>query len=243
MSTPPSAPDAVDDLPSPKIVVRVLDDHSLFKRASAIFLRRKPDEDAASVLLDAYHAGRAPPWLAAHLLGCLRAPLAYETVRAILHEAPRLLAESYAGVAMARIAGQAARADLLGTMRGAQSRRSREGALYGLGELGDSTVIPHILAAVRDRLIGRGAAGSVVATLGVSSQELATWLRSPDQATREVALDAGSALMATESFSDARLALALGEVLAAGTVRVAPRMRSALERWAEAILRRARTNG
>lgn len=156
--------------------------------------------------------------------------LPLETVRGILVSAPGLLAESYAGVAMARIAGADAREDLLDLMRRGPCRRSREGALYGLVELGDPTVAPRIVDAVRDRLVGRGAAGFVIAALRLPDGELVTWLRSADQAVREVAIDAVFSLSAdVGGLRDMPLALAAREAITAGRVQLAPQIRRMLE--------------
>ena len=46
---------------------------------------------------------------------------------------------------MARMAGADARNDLLDVMRTCERRVTTEGALYGLGELGDRSVVPEIL--------------------------------------------------------------------------------------------------
>ena len=60
---------------------------------------------AEPAIVAAYRDGSAPPWLAAALLGQTRSARGYDVLSAILYEAPRLLAESYAGVAMAKVRG------------------------------------------------------------------------------------------------------------------------------------------
>jgi hypothetical protein len=139
---------------------------------------------------------------------------------------------------MARIAGQAAQADLLELMRGAQRRRSREGAVHGLGELQDPGIAPQILAAVRDRRIGRFTAGAVIAKLAVPAAGLVAWLQSADESAREVAIDAVFFLAARGALRDVSLALAARGMLAEGGVRIAPRTRRALENRIDTLLRR-----
>ena len=217
-------------LPSTEIVAHVLRSHPAFKFASEIFLERPPDGPAAAALIEAFEAGTAPAWLTAHLLGCLRAPAGYEVVHRMLVSAPGLLAESYAGPALARIAGPGARADLLDLMRRGQYRRVREGALYGLALLGDASVVPVVLEAVRDRLVGHGAAGSVCVSLHVPAAEFAAWLRSPEEDARQVAINAVINLSAMEGrLRDVPLASAALEAVRAGTVRLSPSMRRCLE--------------
>jgi HEAT repeat protein len=225
-------------LPSTEIVGHALRQHAIFKFASEIFLERPPDESAAAALIEAFEAGEAPAWMTAHLLGCLRAPAGYEIVRQILISAPGLLAESYAGPALARIAGPAARDDLLDLMRRGQHRRAREGALGGLGELGDKSVVPPVLEAVRDRLVGRHAAGAIVRKLKVSATELAAWLQSSDEDARHVAIDAISGLSATEEgvLRDTTLVTAALEAVRAGAVRLSPSARGRLEKRLGEIL-------
>src|SRR5829696_8007388 len=101
-------------------------DHPRFKVVAAELQRRRPArEQAALRLIELHRGGAAPPWLTAHLLGCVGHPAGYATVLAILRAAPGSLAESYAGVAAVRIAGTAACDELVQIMTDAENLHSR----------------------------------------------------------------------------------------------------------------------
>jgi hypothetical protein len=220
----------LDPLPSRTLLLHVLEDPMLFKQAGSILSSRPPDEDAAALLLEAYKAKRAPPWLTAQLLGCLRARSTYSAAREILLNAPGLLAETYAGVAMARIAGLDARVDLLELLRRAEHWRSRQGALYGLAALRDPSLAPLIRDAVRDGFILCRDAGAVLSGLDVPTKVLVEWLASADDVSRQVALDTVFHLSAKlGGLRDLPLALAARRAMSLGTVKVAPRTRKMLE--------------
>lgn len=68
-----------------------------------------------------------------------------------------LLSESYAGVAMVRIAGADARDDLLNLMQNGSHRRVRDGALWGLCKLADASLLPAVMECVRERRVGKSA--------------------------------------------------------------------------------------
>lgn len=180
----------LDALPSRELVERTLLDHTLFPRASELLQARLPDDATSELLIEEYRTGRAPPWLAAHLLGCLRAPAGYSVVREILISAPGLTAEAYAGVALARIDPALARGDLLLLMSQGGHRRIREGALYGLGSLRQPDLGDAIVEAVRRGRVQADAAGSVIASLGLSHEALLAWLESSDALRRNVAVRA-----------------------------------------------------
>ena len=115
----------------------------------ALELRRRPADAAATELVVAlFRARQAPPWLAALLLGSVRGPEGYAVAREILLSAPGLLAESYAGPAMARILGRSSRPDLVAILCGDWPKRTCEGAANGLAELHDPEVVDDVLRAV-----------------------------------------------------------------------------------------------
>jgi hypothetical protein len=159
-------------------------------RCGAVLEQRAPDESTASLVISAYEGGRTPAWVAAYLLGCLRAPSAYKTVRAILEVGPELSGGVYAGPAMARIAGTGARADLLHLMSNSDNWRTRRGALYGLGELGDASVAPEIVQAARADLVEVDPAGTQLARLRVPTDLLLELFRAREVALRRLALAA-----------------------------------------------------
>lgn len=154
-----------DGLTSRQIVELVLGNHPSFKDASRALANRPPDEDAARDLVDAFGAGRAPAWLVAHLLGCLRARSQYEVARSILMRRAGLGSESYAGVAMVRIAGADARDDLVSLMENGSHQRVREGALSGLCELADASVLPAVMECVREKRVRKSASDAFIAAL------------------------------------------------------------------------------
>jgi hypothetical protein len=113
-------------------VRHAIQEHLSFKPVFAELGQRPPSREAAEFVANAYQHGKCPAWLAAALLGECRDMIGYATVHSIILVAPRQLAESYAGVAMARIAGHSALNDLVTIMSTALDRKSREGAAYGL---------------------------------------------------------------------------------------------------------------
>jgi hypothetical protein len=224
---------------SRELLAEVLATHALCKQVGPIFRRRPPDEETASLLVEAFTTGAAPAWLAAYLLGNLRARSAYGVVRGILESRGDAGSESYAGVALAQIGGPDARSDLVRLLREAGHLKGRVGALNGLGALGDRSVVVDILGAVRERLVGDSAAGRVVAHLDVPRTELAAWLRGPDASQRAVAFEAARSLSGTPGgLGDVTLARAVREVLDAGTVKVAPGERRMLDERVDVLLRR-----
>lgn len=100
-----------------QIVDRVVANHASFKFAARDLEALAPDRSAVEALIGAWRSGTAPPWLVAHLLGCIGHDAGYAATREILLSAPGSLAESYAGVALAKIRGAGARADLAALLR------------------------------------------------------------------------------------------------------------------------------
>jgi hypothetical protein len=201
-----------------------------FKRVSSELERREPCPAAAQLLIEAYRAGRAPAFLVAHLLGQLRAPIGYAVAREILLAGMGSLTESYAGPAMARIAGSAAREDLLDVLMSDAHRRSREGAAYGLAVLQDPDVADAILIAFRAGRINVSRAGSVVASLPDARRTVRAWLVCGNEHSEAVGLEAAFSLSArVEGIADPALAHAIRASLDARRVKFAPRLRKMLE--------------
>jgi len=146
-----------------ELVEKVLSNDALFKLAARELESLSPDLRAAEVLIEAFRGGRAQPWLTAYLLGCIGHEAGYAVVREILLAAPRSLAESYAGVALAKIRGAGAFEDLAALLTEAPQRVSREGAAYGLRELGGPAAMAAVAAAGRDRHIKLDVAASILA--------------------------------------------------------------------------------
>lgn len=212
-------------LPSCEIVEHVAAHHLLFKKAGEVFQERPPDDVAGLALVQAYRRGVAPAWMAAFLLGCLRAECGYETVREILLAAPGLLAESYAGVAMVRIRGPRARGDLVALMSSAAHLRSREGAAWGVGELRDLALVPVVYDAFRSGHLRKNTTASVIRNMKVSTEMVTTWLRSTDERDRSLGVEIASFMQEIKSDR----AFARSVKAAANTVSLGPRSRKRIE--------------
>ena len=183
-----TAPAELAKLSSLAIVARVVAEPSLVKLAGAIFESRATHRRAAEALAEAYASGKAPPWMTAYLLGCMRASAMYSVVRAILVSAPGLLAESYAGVALVKISGDAAREDLLALLAGPYPRACRDGAMIGLAALRDPSLVGPLLVLVRTGQIPTKAAAHIIAADGPTPEQLVGWLGSAEASERSVAL-------------------------------------------------------
>ncbi|HJL16265.1 MAG TPA: hypothetical protein RMH99_11450 [Sandaracinaceae bacterium LLY-WYZ-13_1] len=109
-----------------------------------------PKEPPAGMLMAALDSGALAPELAAELLGSVGHRAGYRAVRGMLFDAERSAAAAAAGVAMARILGQEASADLSLALRSAPTRQGREGAALGLTELGDVGATGLVTEAGRD---------------------------------------------------------------------------------------------
>lgn len=208
-----------------------------FKQIGSELTRRSADPTAADALIDAYRSGRMPPWLAAYLLGCVRAPRGYAVAREVLLAAPGHLAESYAAAAMARIAGADAHDDLVDLMMAARRLRSREGAAHGLGDLGRAGTAALMLRAVQADRVRPRTAGVIVARLPDAVPLLLQWLGTDDDLIEQMAVHAAASLLASSAGSpDLTLARAIRRTLDAGRVKLAPRTREVLlERISQAL--------
>jgi len=175
-------------LSSLAIVTRVIAEPSLVKLAGAILESRATHPRAAEALADAYASGRAPPWMTAYLLGCMRASATYPVVRSILVSAPGLLAEAYAGVALVQIAGDAAREDLLELLAGPYPRACRDGAMHGLAALRDPSLVSTLFALVRQGQIASKTAAHIVAINEPGPEDLIGWLGATQVSDRSIAL-------------------------------------------------------
>lgn len=225
-SDPPELPDS-----SHELLLLAIQDHARFKDVGRIFLSRDNDDVAAFELISAYGRGAVPPWLAAYLLGCLRARIGYSVVLGILEGDGRLGSESYAGVALCRIAGADAEGDLIRVMFAGIGRRNREGALAGLALLGSPTLVPAIVGAARDRRISVSAAGRAIVRLQVPPTDLAAWTDGVDELLRNIAIEAAHDVLVSHRGDRAEscaLARSLEVVLTDRTVKIAPRLRERL---------------
>jgi len=154
------------------IVNEVLANQASFKPAARDLEKLAPDSPATHALIDAFRDGRAPAWMVAHLLGCIGHDEGCPVVREILVSAPGSLAESYAGVALAKMRGNRAIDDLTTLLTEAPHKASREGAAYGLQHLGGPAAVRAIAAAGRDGHIQPKVAASILGALSSSSELL-----------------------------------------------------------------------
>lgn len=142
------------------LVAAVLSRHELMKVVGPLLDARPPDLDAAEYLL----THRSEPWLTAYLLGCVGHEHGYDLVLRILLDSPGRLAESYAGVALAKINPSRAAADLVRMLADAPKWKSRDGAAWGLGSVPLTLEIAHaLLLAVAD---GKISSAPAVSALG-----------------------------------------------------------------------------
>ncbi|WP_104985660.1 hypothetical protein [Sorangium cellulosum] len=224
---------------STQLVAMVLADHGRFKHVAAELERRAPDADAAGALVEAYRAEEAPPWLAAHLLGCIGHEAGYATVREILLNAPGSLAESYAGPALAKIRGERALQDLCVLLRDAPKQVSREGAACGLGRLGSPSAATALLEAATAGRIRWHTAAGILAGTPIAPRRLGELLRSGETAQLRLAteivwvalLDANSGRSTWVHDFAAELRPMIRDVLAKPALNMAPRKRAQLEAW------------
>jgi hypothetical protein len=219
------------------LIEMAVGDHLRFKRVAAELEGRKPPvEHGALRLIELYRGGAAPPWLTAHLLGCIGHRAGYATVLEILRAAPGLLAESYAGVAAVRIAGTCAFEDLIQVMDNAENLRSREGAAYGLASSRDEAVAPQLVRALQRGRI-RPSCGAATLADVLSAIRIEAYLRTGEDTLRHLALLAVFHALARgrEDLSAVRAAIA--EALEDPRVGLAPIVRERLTAFAQAIAR------
>jgi len=218
---------------------KALANHAYFKVASGQLLEAPPDEGQALRLVRAYEAGEAEPWLTAHLLGCIGHDSGYDTVLAILRLSPGALAESYAGVALAKIRGEAARADLERELAEGEKRPCREGAAYGLAELGGEAGGPPVVEAIRKRLI-RPQMGAVLVDMGLLDSLALDLFESDSERDRQVAFHAVSSALAREERATRVPSAAAKAVLRAlerDRVKASPRIHDIVVEQAREVLR------
>lgn len=166
-------------LDTPALVQRAIDRASVFKIVCDVLGERAPDPAASELLIAAQREGRAEAWLVACLLGHLRVPASAEFLVDLLRSGPAF-GEAYVGVALARVAGSGARAELLERVCEPYPRRSREAARYGLVELADKTIAPDLIAALRAGRVSIRSAAFILARLDLPADELVGWLASED---------------------------------------------------------------
>ncbi|WP_345720086.1 hypothetical protein [Herpetosiphon gulosus] len=219
---------------SVELVRYALHDPAKFKLVDPALAQHAPDPAAANLLIAAFEAGTAPAWLVAYLLGRIGADCGYATVRAIVLAALGQLAESYAAVAMVRIRGAQAFADLAELLNTAPQRASREAAANGLAEFGSAEAAEYILAAGRAQTIRLNIAGGLLGRLPCNQAQIAELLTSDQAAHVRLALIVVKA-MALNHVSDSRpeqaLIAALEQTLANPAIAMAPQTRRNLTRW------------
>jgi hypothetical protein len=208
----------------------------LFKDIGARLEECAPDANVVPILDQAYREGRAQPWLTAYLLRSLRHESGYALAREILWAEPGNLAESYAATAMARMKGKQALPDLIEALHNAKRIRAREGAAYGICELGDESLVSVLLEAARAKRIRKRCPAGLVASLPRAEERLLEWLASDDKVRQEVALYACFSLCASGSLRNALLVQAIDRALQSQLVPIAPHLRRMLEERIRALV-------
>lgn len=128
----PLRADIDPDAPSEDLVAAVLGRHALIKDVGPILEGRAPSESSAGLVVSRYEGATCPPWLAAHLLGCIGHSLAYDTALEILEEAPGALAENYAAAALVTMSPTRASNDLVRIVHKSERKASRDAAAWAL---------------------------------------------------------------------------------------------------------------
>jgi len=225
------------------LVKAAVSERASFKFVARELEKRPPSKAAAEEIIDAYRRGDAPPWLAALLLGRCRDKVGYTTVREILLSAPRQLAESYAGVALAEIGGDQALDDLKQLMFDAPDRKSREGAAFGLRALSSSKAASAIFEAVLAGKIRWETGAWILSGKFADENLLLKLLQSGDKYRVRIATEivCCSILNPTKDLPEEmapfvnrpsiELVRALGQVLSDSQMTMAPNKRTRLRDW------------
>jgi len=247
-----TTPYKLERMAAPDLVRAAIQEKLVFKLVAAELKKRPPSKAAAEAAIEAYRQGEAPPWLTALLLGECRDKVGYATVREILLSAPRQLAESYAGTALAQIGGPEAFEDLKTLMFTAPDRRSRGGAAYGLEALGLPEAAPAILEAALAGKIKCETGGRILGGKFVNEAMVLGLLQSEDKRQVRLATEIIGACVlsitsgeisseAAKSFTShpsRALLEAIDRVLSNPDITMAPRKRSRLREWRNKMAQR-----
>jgi hypothetical protein len=159
-----------------------------FKDIVAVLDTRKPNEEAAKNVIEAFRRGRCETWLAACLLGHIRHPVGYETAQQILLSNPNTSsAESYAGVAMAAMLGEAAYADLRRILFGDHPWKVRRGAVFGMRRIASLRLANDLVQAYREDRLKRHDVDWGIAQCHPTDDWLLAFLRDDDERLRKLA--------------------------------------------------------
>lgn len=228
---------------APELVRTAIREQVAFKLVVSELKKRPPSKAAAERVIEAYRQGDAEPWLAALLLGECRDKVGYATAREILLSAPRQLAESYAGVALAQIGGSEALEDLKLLMFSAKDQHSREGAAYGLEALGSQEAAPAILEAALVGKVKCETGGRILGRKFVDKDRVVRLIQSGGKREVRLAteiLDASILSLSSGLTSEPAkwlahpseaLLQALDGVLSNPDITMAPRKRNRLREW------------
>ena len=212
-----------------ELVERATTKIAFFKDVGAELGRRSPDDDATAALIEAYRSERMPAWMAAYLLGCARGSGSYEVARQILIAAPGMLAESYAGTAMARIDDLASHDDLASLIVEAAHLRSREGAARGLGIVAQQATCLLLADAVRAGRIRTQTASTILSTIADIVPQLLEWLAQDDELTARLAFAAATTILLRDAGpAQTALSKAVLHALDSGRMKMSPLPRAEL---------------
>ena len=169
-----------DNMTAIELVDKAVQNRTCFKIVSPKLEALPPDKTAANKLISAYRAGKSPPWLTAHLLGCVGHSVGYATAKQILLDGPGQSAESYAGVAMAKIRGTESYADLREILANGEQPKMRRGAAHGLAHRREPDVIPTFIEGYAAKRLPLNDVSWHVAHCGPDDSVLISLLKSSD---------------------------------------------------------------
>lgn len=226
--------------PGPTDLVRLAIDEPRRARLIGMALSAlQPTEAPAALLQSALDRGAIRPDIAIELLGCVRHGAGYTLARSCLYNAERREAAFAAGIAMARIGGADADADLTVALWAAPEREGREGAALGLCELGEAHHAEAIYRAAREGKIRVRVAAGCSLQLPFDPVLLLELLRSETGADRRLGTELVYELLA-QATDEAELRLrelgdegrwAVQVCLEDPNLTMLPDKRGALEAW------------
>lgn len=177
-------------VPGPSDLVRLALEEPRRARLIGVALRRlPPKEGPAALVLTALDRGDVDLGLAVELLGCIGHRSGYRVAHAALNDDEHPEVAAQAAIAMARILGHDADADLLLVLWRGEERESREGAAVGLVEHATPADASSIVEAARDGRIRVRIGARCVARLPFEAEDWIELLGSGEVRDRKLATE------------------------------------------------------
>lgn len=152
--------------------------------------RRDPYEAGARRVCDAYRKGRfRTQWEAAFLLGCLRHPVAYETVRGMFSDDSLPSSYGYLGQALVNVDRVRAASDLCSLVMDAPTEAGREEAAMALASVPSTAGRLAVIDSAASSKLGRKLAGRLLVKLRIGAAVIEDWLASDDRSKVELACE------------------------------------------------------